>query len=116
MGSVLEALAKPPYEPLQEASLKHLTYKTVFLLAMASGERRSELQALVLDSKYLQYKTQGSGVTIYFNPEFMRKNERSSQTNDPWFIPVVPTGKSEFGTPNCTVGALIIDIRIIIDL
>ena len=28
---------------LREASLKHLTLKTVFLLAMASGGRRSEL-------------------------------------------------------------------------
>ena len=37
LGIVLEALSKPPYEPLGQASLKHLTLKTVFLLAMASG-------------------------------------------------------------------------------
>ena len=49
LGIVLEALSKPPYEPLREASLKHLTLKAVFLLAMASALRRSELQALVLD-------------------------------------------------------------------
>ena len=35
LGFVLEALSKPPYEPLREASLMHLTLKTVFLLAMA---------------------------------------------------------------------------------
>ena len=35
LGIVLEALTKPPYEPLREASLKQLTLKTVFLLAMA---------------------------------------------------------------------------------
>ena len=35
LGIVLEALSKRPYEPLREASLKHLTLKTVFLLAMA---------------------------------------------------------------------------------
>ena len=34
LGIVLEALSKPPYEPLIEASLKHLALKTVFLLAM----------------------------------------------------------------------------------
>ena len=39
LGIVLEALCKPPYEPLQEESLKHLTLKTVFLLAMASAGR-----------------------------------------------------------------------------
>ena len=43
LGIVLEALSKPPYEPLREGSLKHLTLKTVFLLAVASGRRRSEL-------------------------------------------------------------------------
>ena len=49
LGIVLEALSKPPYEPLREASFKHLTLKTVFLLAMASAGRRSELQALRFD-------------------------------------------------------------------
>ena len=47
LGIVLEALSKPPYEPLREASLKHLTLKTVFLLAMTSAGRRCELQALL---------------------------------------------------------------------
>ena len=51
LGIVLEALSKPPYEPLQEASFKHLTLKTVFLLAMASAGRLGELhvQALVFE-------------------------------------------------------------------
>ena len=47
LGIVLEALSKTPFEPLREAFLKHLTLKTVFLLAMASARRRNELQALV---------------------------------------------------------------------
>ena len=55
LGIFLEALSKPPYEPLREASLKHLTLKTVFLLAMASAGRRSELQALVFDPQYTVY-------------------------------------------------------------
>ena len=37
LGIMLEALSKPPYEPLQEASLKHLTLKTVFLLGPSYG-------------------------------------------------------------------------------
>ena len=49
LGFVLQALSKPPCEPLREASFKHLTLKTVFLLAMASAGRRSELQALRFD-------------------------------------------------------------------
>ena len=69
LGIVPEALSKPPYEPLREASLKHLTLKTVFLLAMASGGRRSKLQALVFDPQ-----PKGAGVTLYFRPEFDAPN------------------------------------------
>ena len=38
---VLHQLTKAPFEPLKETSLKHLTFKTVFLLALDSGKRRS---------------------------------------------------------------------------
>ena len=105
---VPEALSKPPYEPLREASLKHLTLKTVFLLAMASVGRCSKLQALglVFDPQYVQFKPKGAGVTLYFTPEFMRKNQRPNQINDPWYIPAVPTGRPELGAPNCKVRAL----------
>ena len=106
LGIVLEALSKPPYEPLREASFKHLTLKTVFLLAMASAGRRSELHELRFDQNYIQFKPKGAGVTLYFSPEFMRKNQKPNQVNNPWYIPAVPTGKSEFGTPHCPVRAL----------
>ena len=36
----------------------------------------------------------------------MRKNQRPNQVNDPWYIPAVPTGKPDFGAPNCPVRAL----------
>ena len=88
LSVVLEALSKPPYEPLREASFKHLTLKTVFLLAMASAGRRSELHTLRFDQNYIQFKSKGAGV------------------NDPWYIPAIPTGKPKFGAPNCPVRAL----------
>ena len=81
LGVVLEALSKSPYEPLREASFKHLTLKTVFLLAMASAGRRSELHALRFDKNYIQFKPKGAGVTLYFSPEFMRKDQKSNQVN-----------------------------------
>ena len=43
LSLVLHQLTKAPFEPLREASLKHLTFKTVFLLALGSGKRRSEI-------------------------------------------------------------------------
>ena len=36
----------------------------------------------------------------------MRKNQGSNQVNDLWYIPAVPTGRPEFGAPNCLVRAL----------
>ena len=73
---------------------------------MASAGRCSELQALRFDQNYIQFKPKGAGVTLYFSTEFMRKNQKPNQVNDLWYIPAVPTGKSEFGTPNCPVRAL----------
>ena len=105
LGIVLEVPSKP-YEPLRGASFKHLTLKTVFLLAMASAGRRSELQALRFDQNYIQFKSKRAGITLYFSPEFMRKNQIPNQVNNPCYIPAVPTGKSEFGAPNCPVRAL----------
>ena len=51
-------------------------------------------------------KPKGAGVTLYFSPKFMRKNQKPNQVIDPWYIPVVLAGKSEFGAPNCPVRAL----------
>ena len=42
---VLHQLNKALFEPIKEASLKHLTFKTVFLLALGSGMCRSEIHA-----------------------------------------------------------------------
>ena len=36
---------KVHFEPIKEVSLKHLTFKTVFLLALGSGEHRTEIHA-----------------------------------------------------------------------
>ena len=46
LSLVLHQLTKVPFELIKEASLKHLTFKTVFsLLALGSGKRRSEIHA-----------------------------------------------------------------------
>ena len=42
LSLVLHQLTKAPFEPTKEASLKHLTFKAVFLLALGSGKRRSD--------------------------------------------------------------------------
>ena len=40
LSLVLHQLNQPPFERLEEASLKYTTWKTVFLLALASGKKR----------------------------------------------------------------------------
>ena len=41
LSLVLHQLTKAPFEPMRKASLKHLTFKTVFLLALGSGKKRN---------------------------------------------------------------------------
>ena len=45
LSLVLHQLNKALFEPIKEAFLKHLTFKTVFFLALGSGKRRSEIHA-----------------------------------------------------------------------
>ena len=47
LSVVLNELTKVPFEPMKDTDLKHLTLKTAFLLALASGKRRSEIHAWV---------------------------------------------------------------------
>ena len=42
---------KAPFEPMKDTELKHLTLKTAFLLALASGKHLSEIHAWV--AKYI---------------------------------------------------------------
>ena len=45
LSLVLHQLTKAPFEPIKDSSLNHLTFKTVFLLALASDKQRSEIHA-----------------------------------------------------------------------
>ena len=69
---VLESLRKAPYEPLSTASDKDLTLKTVFLLALASSKRVSELHGL---SKVVSHTREWSSVSLSLAPDFVAKNQ-----------------------------------------
>ena len=47
---------------------------------MASAGRCSELQALRFGQDYMQFKPKWAGVTLYFSPEFMHKNQKPNQS------------------------------------
>ena len=67
---VLETLIKEPYKPLQTASLKFLTHKCIFLLALASAKRVSKLHAL---SGKISHKEDWSVVSFDLARDFLAK-------------------------------------------
>jgi hypothetical protein len=54
----LGALRRPPLEPMANYSLQHLAWKTVVLLVLAAGRRRSELSALSFEDGCAQWGDQ----------------------------------------------------------
>ena len=70
---VLEALARQPFEPLAKASLMDLTIKTAFLVALASGQRRSTLHALSTAPGHIRWER--DGVRLIPRPDFIAKNQ-----------------------------------------
>ena len=47
LSVVLNELTKAPFDPMKDTDLKHLTLKTAFFLALASGRRCSKIHAWV---------------------------------------------------------------------
>ena len=72
LSLVLYQLTKALFEPMQKASLKHLFFKTVSLLALSSGNKRSGIHAW----RYKNIRHQGnrSRVFLYPSPNFRSKN------------------------------------------
>ena len=67
LSLVLHQLTKAPFEPIKEASLKHLTFKRVFHLALGSGKRRSEIHAW--QNKNVRHQSDWSKVSLYPGPD-----------------------------------------------
>ena len=71
---VLSALRLATYEPIREISLKFLTLKTAFLVALAFGRRCSEVHALSGLLSDVASEPDGS-FSLRFLPEFLAKNQ-----------------------------------------
>ena len=74
LGIVLKALQLSPFEPLDLISFKFLTYKCCFLLALATGRRRSELHALSVSESCIRFAADKSSVTLLTDSAFLAKN------------------------------------------
>ena len=88
LSLVLHQLTKAPFEPIKEASLKHLTFKTVFLLALGSGKCRSEIHAW--QSKNIRHQSDCSKVSLYPSPSFLSKNQLAKEGPDSVAPVVIP--------------------------
>ena len=66
LSLVLHQLTKEPFEPLKKASLKHLSFKTVFLSALASVKSRSEIHAWV--NRNIRHREDWSQIYLYATP------------------------------------------------
>ena len=75
LALVLNSLIKEPYEPLGQISLQNLTFKTVFLLALASGRRRSEIHAFSIEESCLRFARGYTSVTLLTESTFLAKNQ-----------------------------------------
>ena len=58
---------------MRKASLKNLTFKTVFLIALGSGKRRSEIHAWLY--RNIRHQESWSQVSLYPSPSFLSKNQ-----------------------------------------
>ena len=80
LSLVLHQLIKVHFEPIEEASLKHLTFKTVFLLTLGSGKRRSEIYAW--QNRNIRHQSDWSKVSLYPSPSFLSKNQLAKEGPD----------------------------------
>ena len=92
LSVVLNELTKAPFEPMKDSDLKHLTLKTAFLLALASGKRRSEIHVWVANK--VANLGQWEKVALFPSSDFIAKNQlarEGSQSVSPVTIPALTT-------------------------
>ena len=94
LGLVLAALNSPPFEPAEEVDLRFLYYKCCFLLALASGRRRSEIHAFSVSDSCLRFNRNKSSVTLLTDPCFLGKNQIPDRGAEPVIIPALPEDAS----------------------
>ncbi|VDI73767.1 Hypothetical predicted protein [Mytilus galloprovincialis] len=107
LGLVLSFLKLPPFEPAETIDLRFLSYKCCFLLALASGRRRSEIHAFSISDACLRFNRDKSSVTLLTDPAFLAKNQIPDKGAEPVVIPALPSD---------SISVLLCPVRILIYL
>ena len=110
LKTVLFALMEPPFEPIQVISLANLTWKTVFLVMLASGARRGEIHAL--DYRLFAHDPKWRFVTLVPHQEFIAKTQLRKQGNKA-LEPFVVRALAEFVGPDLPKDRLLCPVRCI---
>ena len=102
LALVLMRLTMAPFEPFHKASDKHLTFKTVFLVALAYGKRRSELH--VFENARPRRPVGWYSVTLRPGLSFLSKTQLASKRSLGYLgvyypFPVVVSGQANEGGP-----------------
>jgi integrase len=81
LGLVLQVLTNAPFEPIFTASFEHLSFKTVFLLSLATGARRGEILAL-RRGEFVKHSEDWSRIFLFPDPEFVPKARKATMCVD----------------------------------
>lgn len=73
LAVVLEGLSLAPFEHLESAMPKNLTFKMVFLLAITLFKRVGDLQALAISSTCLEFAPGGVKAILHPRPSYVPK-------------------------------------------
>ncbi|XP_072010847.1 uncharacterized protein [Engystomops pustulosus] len=92
LSLVLDALSRPPFEPLKDASIKNLTLKTSLLIAVTSARRLGELQAISIREPYMCILP--DRITLTLDPSFVPKVASGFHKNQEIILP------SFYGNPS----------------
>ena len=84
---VLRLPMKPPFEPMNMASLTDMTRKLAFLLTLASAKRNSEVWAFSAD---LRFGQDYSAATLSFLPNFLAKTMDPSRPETDYAPVTIP--------------------------
>ncbi|XP_064410353.1 uncharacterized protein LOC135354987 [Latimeria chalumnae] len=83
---VLAKLMGPPFEPAESSELKLFSWKTLFLVAITSARRISELQALVVHEPFTRFLRDKA--VLRTHPHFLPKVVSEFHINQEIFLPV----------------------------
>ena len=89
LSFILGCLKEDPFEPLKDASVKHLTRKTCFLVAITTFRRCSDLQSLQITDNDMNIGERG----ITFVRTGLSKQDRPNHESNHIFVPVFSQDK-----------------------